>query len=264
MATIPLIDCSEIKSGYSGVKHDSVSQAIRYGNHHEWFLWMDTIHSPYLNMAIDEQNFYECSKLKSPLVRFYGWDRPAISIGYFQCYDSGIPSEFSVVRRPTGGGIVFHGDDITYSITTPSTHWLYKINRRESYRIISDIITKSLLQRDIRSSLSDRKTPSYSLAEKRRQMCFNNPVKFDVLVNDKKVAGAAQKRNQHGLLHQGSIRLNEDKNFDREQLKSCLIAEFQHLFACKMSSFEPRAEFSNRADILARKKYRSPKWNKKN
>ena len=261
MAIISL-PCSETECAFDVTTIDSISRTSRYCDY-KCFLWMDAAHSPYTNMARDEQIFTECSRLQSPLVRFYGWNRPSVSIGYFQRYNS-VPSfGFSVVRRPTGGGIVIHGDDITYSIATPSTHWFYKISRQESYRTISGVIIKSLSQCGIKAFLSDTHRSFNSALEQGGKMCFNNPVKFDVLVGHNKVAGAAQKRNQYGLLHQGSISISDLQQFDREQFTCCLITELQHLFACKLTLYEPREEFSNRADILAQNKYCTTEWNKK-
>ena len=50
----------------------------------KWYLWEDTDHSPMLNMAIDENLLPAISLLQKPLLRIYGWDRPAVSIGFVQ------------------------------------------------------------------------------------------------------------------------------------------------------------------------------------
>src|SRR6478672_10070485 len=77
-------------------------------------------HSAAMNMAIDEA-LLEYAMV--PSIRFYRWHSPALSFGYFgkfahvECY----ASERDLVRRSTGGGIVFHGDDLTYSIVIPAS-----------------------------------------------------------------------------------------------------------------------------------------------
>ena len=79
-----------------------------------------SLHSAAMNMAIDEALLESATV---PSVRFYGWHSPALSFGYFGRFsDVAIyASERDLVRRWTGGGIVFHGDDITYSIALPSS-----------------------------------------------------------------------------------------------------------------------------------------------
>src|ERR1700752_2708012 len=72
-----------------------------------------------LNMAIDEA-LLEFSLV--PSVRVYQWQRPALSFGYFGRFSdvSEFRGERDLVRRWTGGGIVLHGQDLTYSIILPA------------------------------------------------------------------------------------------------------------------------------------------------
>src|SRR6478752_1603860 len=77
-------------------------------------------HSAAMNMAIDEALL---ETAVGPTVRFYRWRSPALSFGYFGKFsDVAIyAAERDLVRRWTGGGIVFHGDDLTYSIVIPAS-----------------------------------------------------------------------------------------------------------------------------------------------
>ena len=77
-------------------------------------------HSAAMNMAIDEA-LLETAAV--PTIRFYRWRSPALSFGYFGKFsDVAIyAAERDLVRRWTGGGIVFHGDDLTYSIVIPAS-----------------------------------------------------------------------------------------------------------------------------------------------
>ena len=227
-----------------------------------WRLWNDVAHSPTLNMALDEQAFNDCRTNDDPVLRFYSWDRPSISIGYFQGYASSLRARYSVVRRPTGGGIVLHDRDITYSVIVPSHHWFFEVNRHESYKIISSIILNSLSRFGIKGILSDGKRPCMC-TDRSSQNCFSNPTKFDVLVEEQKIAGAAQKRNRKGLLHQGSIDLNNLPNIDSDKLKDSLVNEFEHFFFCQMIPYTPGAKFFSAAEKLARRKFRTAKWNRK-
>src|SRR5207237_10671576 len=75
-------------------------------------------HSSAMNMAIDEALLEHAAV---PSIRFYQWHSPALSFGYFGKFAdvARYAGERDLVRRWTGGGIVFHGDDLTYSIVIP-------------------------------------------------------------------------------------------------------------------------------------------------
>src|SRR3954462_12222332 len=77
-----------------------------------------------LNMAIDEA-LLNCAPL--PALRYYRWQRPAVSFGYFGSYAEvkNQSGDREIVRRWTGGGTVPHGDDLTYSIILPATDPLF-------------------------------------------------------------------------------------------------------------------------------------------
>src|SRR6478609_4312388 len=75
-------------------------------------------HSGAMNMAIDEALL---ETVVVPSIRFYRWRSPALSFGYFGRFSdvARYAAQRDLVRRWTGGGIVFHGDDVTYSIVIP-------------------------------------------------------------------------------------------------------------------------------------------------
>jgi len=78
----------------------------------------DIPHSAAMNMTIDEALLEHATV---PSIRFYRWHCPALSFGYFGKFANvaGFATERDLVRRWTGGGIVFHGEDLTYSIVIP-------------------------------------------------------------------------------------------------------------------------------------------------
>jgi lipoate-protein ligase A len=105
------------------------------------------------------------------------------------------------VRRWTGGGVVLHGEDLTYSLLIPKG--IEAGAPGESYRLIHGSLCRAL------ADLGFAAEPAGSSAGKSSRACFENPVPHDVLVNGRKVAGAAQRRTRLGLLHQGSIQTLE-------------------------------------------------------
>src|SRR5712692_10614259 len=92
-----------------------------------------------LNMAIDEALLENATE---PLIRFYKWDHPALSFGYFGKFDdiaSHAPQR-DLVRRWTGGGIVFHGDDLTYAIVIPAADPAFAESSMSIYEKTHDAI----------------------------------------------------------------------------------------------------------------------------
>jgi lipoate-protein ligase A len=203
----------------------------------------DSSQSAAMNMAIDEVLLQTANV---PSIRFYQWKSPALSFGYFGRFADvgGYAAERDLVRRWTGGGIVFHGDDLTYSIIIPARDAMFAESSAFIYAAIHSALRDALnidCQRaelapaaeaavtDCENSLgADR---GYNLSSCNhapvarptmhwpachdgppghgysRHLCFANPVRADLMIDGRKIAGAAQRRTRAGLLHQGSIQL---------------------------------------------------------
>ena len=197
-----------------------------------------------LNMAVDEALLESAS---APVLRFYGWRSPSLSFGYFGRY-SDVADEAErreIVRRWTGGGIVLHGDDLTYSLVLPGTHMRPAHSSRAIYSLVHQAIQRAL------STVINVSLAAYD-APKSSEACFANPVVADVLADGRKIAGAAQRRTHRGLLHQGSIQ------FDR------LPPDFAQTFAAELCSrFRTdslRPELLERAAAIAAEKYGTAAW----
>src|SRR5271156_7168226 len=95
----------------------------------EWRLLIHGPASPARNMAIDEALLRE---VREPVLRLYEWNVPAVSLGYFQ-HASLAPAGRPFVRRYTGGGLVDHARDITYTIVLPRAHPWMEFSAPESY-----------------------------------------------------------------------------------------------------------------------------------
>ena len=162
-----------------------------------------TPRSAAMNMAIDEA-LLECAKI--PSIRFYRWTSPALSFGYFGKFVdvATYATQRDVVRRWTGGGIVFHGDDLTYSVVIPAHHVVFSESSMSIYEKIHRSLRNALAADGERAELASVADAAVSDCGY-NGACFANPVHADVMVNGRKVAGAAQRRARAGLLHQGSI-----------------------------------------------------------
>ena len=204
-----------------------------------------TSRSAALNMAIDEALLEIATE---PSIRFYRWDQPALSFGYFGRFAdvANHASERDIVRRWTGGGIVFHGDDLTYSIVIPANDSVFAESSMSIYEGIHRAVSNALLSNGENAQLVADKSPSIS------ESCFASPVRADVLVNGRKVAGAAQRRTRRGLLQQGSIQQVD------------LAEDFVQRFACELSANRNRRTIDDdllkRAREIASQKYGSEVW----
>ena len=201
-------------------------------------------HSAAMNMAIDEALLQTAAV---PALRFYGWSEPSISFGYFGQYAEVASQrpQRNLVRRWTGGGIVFHGDDLTYSLVLPAA---VAARFRSSRIIYSEVhgAIREALGATLPVALASSAAPKVSEA------CFANAVEADVLLDGRKIAGAAQRRTRAGLLHQGSIQ------YDR------LPPDFRDRFAAALCPSFQRASLSDEllreAQSTAERKYSTVEW----
>lgn len=177
------------------------------------------------NMALDFLLLQRYPDAAAPRFRHYEWRRPAFTFGYSQkmaFVRANLPAgeTFDLCRRPTGGGIVDHRNDWTYALVLPRGHALYDERAVQSYRRVHEGLAAALaaagqpaavktecdpceVEPDLRAgsnNLSGGQVPPIGI-------CFQRAELYDV-INPRtgaKIAGAAQKRNKHGLLFQGSI-----------------------------------------------------------
>lgn len=172
-----------------------------------------------LNMAMDEALL---ERATIPILRFYGWRGPSLSFGYFGRYAevANQSGHRDIVRRWTGGGIVPHGDDLTYSIIVPASHPWFARSSLDIYAEIHEAIRRSLKANDVEAILAS------SAGRKVSEDCFANAVRADVLSNGRKIAGAAHRRTRAGLLHQGSIQCRGLPSGFRNDLAGILCEQF--------------------------------------
>ncbi|HEY2614106.1 MAG TPA: hypothetical protein VGI42_00210 [Chthoniobacterales bacterium] len=176
--------------------------------------------SPALNMALDEALL---ESAVSPILRFYRWRRPAVSFGYFgflvEAKDQARDRE--IIRRWTGGGIVPHGKDLTYSVIIPAAHLLFVRSSLAIYADLHDAIRQALRENGIEAALASSAAPKIS------GDCFANPVRADLISDGRKIAGAAHRRSRAGLLHQGSIQRPSLPERFKHDLARILCAQFE-------------------------------------
>jgi lipoyl(octanoyl) transferase len=209
-------------------------------------------YSAAMNMAIDEA-LLEFAMV--PVIRFYPWQSPALSFGYFGRFIdvASYQDERDLVRRWTGGGIVLHGDDLAYSLVIPVSDAAFAESSMSTYekvhRALCDALKRNGQPAVVAAGVDGGEVtrvsdPGYN--------CFANPVLADVMINGRKVAGAAQRRTRGGLLQQGSIQGIQLGNSLAEQFAKALSKN------CREGKLDE--EILNRARELAEQKYGSESW----
>ena len=220
----------------------------------------DAAHSAAINMAIDEA-LLEYAAV--PSIRFYRWRSPALSFGYFGkfAHVASYAGERDLVRRWTGGGIVFHGDDLTYSIVIPANDEVFSESSVSIYEKVHRALCHALEGNGKRAVIAGYGDPGSAADAIRTALnaggynCFVNPVRADVMVDGRKIAGAAQRRMRRGLLQQGSIQgIN---------LENGLSERFAQELSVNWSECEIDTKILNRARELAQCKYRTDAWLRK-
>jgi len=180
--------------------------------------------SPSFNMALDEALLDWHSEGKMPpVIRFYGWNPPTLSVGYFQKVEKEIDMEavkehgLGFVRRPTGGRGVLHEHELTYSVIVSEDHPEMPKSVTEAYRVISEGILKGFHHLGLEAYFAVPKTVEErdALKNPRSAVCFDAPSWYELVVEGRKVAGSAQTRQKGVILQHGSILLDldEDKLF---------------------------------------------------
>jgi lipoyl(octanoyl) transferase len=211
-------------------------------------------------MGIDEA-LLETAML--PTIRFYRWRSPALSFGYFGRFSdvATYAAERDLVRRWTGGGTVFHGDDLTYSIVIPANNPAFNESSIAIYekvhRALCDALSKIGLQAVVAGSVDAGKTAfsKHAVPTVSGSNCFANPVRADVMISGRKIAGAAQRRTRRGLLQQGSIQ-GITTNSDLAKI-------FAQALSPNCSEFEINEELFDRAREFAQLKYGTESWLRK-
>jgi lipoate-protein ligase A len=167
------------------------------------------------NMALDEALLDQAASGAPAVLRFYQWSEPTLSLGYFQRFgdrNSHEPSrDCASVRRASGGGAILHDRELTYSLTLPSGH-PFSRRANDLYRISHQALVEALANWGVSAFLQEPDVSPPSPDKLREPfLCFARRTRGDVLVNQWKVAGSAQRRSRGAVLQHGSILLGQSK-----------------------------------------------------
>jgi lipoyl(octanoyl) transferase len=207
----------------------------------------DTPHDGAWNMAVDQALL---ERVSVPVLRVYRWDRATVTIGYAQNLDalrSSLPA-WPVVRRWTGGGVVFHDGDHTYSLIVPAVCEWSQTRPVESYRQVHGSLAQALVRGGHEGCRLARAEDVID-----RPFCFEAPAVHDIVRGEEKIAGAGQRRSRIGSLHQGSVQnVSLDEAF--------WIAWAESLTSEITVMREMAEDVSSAAEVLRERRYNTENW----
>lgn len=170
-----------------------------------------------LNMAVDGHLLASLGEAPRTVVRFYQWERPTASLGAGQTAARVVDPEFcrthgiDIVRRITGGKLVLHHQEVTYSVTSNDAA-AFTDTLGGSYKRISQALVRGLEGMGLKAALADKAPPFYA---KGTMPCFSLPAQDEIEVGGLKIVGSAQKRLAGRFLQHGSIPLAHDEELLR-------------------------------------------------
>jgi lipoate-protein ligase A len=224
-----------------------------------WDLTVSGAHTGAENMALDEAAFQLLidGKLNAPLLRFYTWSEPCITIGYFQKYNDFATGSVPVFRRLTGGLAVNHSSDISYSLVVSEKHLPCVRDQQRTYMTIHSGLRAGLQKAGI---VADHCASDGSL---KTSLCIASVFAHDLSIDGKKVLGSCQRRRGGVLLQQGSIHVAIPEGTAIDHFAQALaggVAETLQIFLAGSSISQDQRSL---ASSLSANKYSSMLWNSK-
>lgn len=259
-----------------------------------WRLIHDTPRPGAENMAVDEALLRAFDPATSlPVLRLYGWEPAALSLGRFQkgrdvldlerCRYDGV----AVVRRVTGGGVIFHADELTYSIVCTPDQIPPASSVKDSFRVLTGFLLAFYRGLGLEAGYAADALPAGTRLGERTPFCFAGRESFDILVAGAKIGGNAQRRPKGLIFQHGSIPLKNraeagvaylrDKapeqargvtslgelgvSGDNDRLQRLLAAAFAAHFNVGLLNGGLSDHERQLADALVARKYSRDSWN---
>ena len=178
----------------------------------QWRLIYDSPMIGSYNMAVDEAIMQSVATGDSlPTLRLYAWHPLCLSLGYGQrLRDADLErihdNAWDVVRRPTGGKAILHGNELTYSVSLSKDHKLAQGDVVESYRRISEALMLALQYMGLSPASEKQAKGNTGLGP----VCFEVSSHYEITSNGKKLIGSAQVRRREGILQHGTLPLYGD------------------------------------------------------
>lgn len=228
------------------------------------------------HMAMDEALLASVSDDPGAAVlRTYDWSVPTLSLGYFQASAEARLDprwrEVPTVRRPTGGGAIWHDRELTYALIVPRDHPAAR-RAADLYRAVHGAIAGLLASHGL--AAVRRGEGSRTVLSTRPFLCFTDRDPEDIVVAGHKIVGSAQRRRPGAILQHGALLLAgseatpelpglgdlthvaTDTHLWSERLQADLPGQLELL----PRPDEPTRAERARAETLRRAVYADPAW----
>ncbi len=160
------------------------------------------------NMSADEYLLQSADQTGLRTLRFYRWSEPTLSLGYFQSHADRVrhsaSADCALVRRNSGGGAILHDHELTYSLTLPVRDRLSRDAER-LYATLHETLIEVLARVHTVCQLHTGATTDNAF------LCFQRRAGRDVILNQQKIMGSAQRRTKNGMLQHGSLLLRRSR-----------------------------------------------------
>ncbi len=199
-------------------------------------------------------------------LRFFRWEGQGVTFGYAQPFTdvekaiSPAHKAYPRARRPTGGGIVIHDSDLTFSLVLKAERSLKPL---EIYARIHAAVNAGLKERGIGAELYAEKAPPSVYNPSKDGLasaCFQNPVALDLVGGGKKLLGGALRRFGETVLYQGSLQVHNARARQAE-LELVIIRSLAAEWNVKWKVSDIPAETLSAVEALSKSKYLTPDWN---
>lgn len=246
------------------------------------------------NMAVDEALLHSfASGQTAPVLRLYGWSPPAFSLGRFQAAAQVLDAErcaaagISVVRRITGGGCLFHAEEVTYSIICSPEQLNGVGGVKESFRVLCGFLLSTYRSLGLAPAFAVDAAIRPARLGERTLFCCAGTEEFDILVNGRKLGGNAQRRTRGLIFQHGSLPMQpamagvlplvrcpecfataqcttlaeEGVTVAPEQLKGILAVAFAEHLGIRLRPASLTDREQEQGAVLRDTKYLAPRWN---
>jgi len=233
------------------------------------------------NMAVDEALLRHFDSAL-PILRLYEWES-SLSFGRFSKVDKLIDPKqlqnISYSRRLSGGGVLMHGGDISYTLILPREA-LCELGVKKSYEYLCQFLIHFYATLGLDASFAEK----LGMETQKSLLCLNSNEAYDIIVNHQKLGGNAQRYTKDALFQHGSIPIRWDREIfeplflqekskavqtlsklgiqkSTQELKSLLIDSFVQTFECELIEDSLSQEEQREAQQLYENKYSTKSWN---
>lgn len=169
-------------------------------------------HSASYNMELDKTILKDLDPDGLPILHLYEWEKPSITYGHFARVVDLLDIEgcnklkVDVAKRVTGGGATLHFCDFAFSFFMPKNHSEFSANTLKNYAFVNQFVKGAYLKVNPRlKDLEFYQDEKCINNEPCHNFCMAKPTQYDVVIGQKKIGGAAQRKTSKGYLHHGTI-----------------------------------------------------------